>query len=374
MKIDQELSARIHMARLMLIVGIVFVHVPFDPQSNAYLGQYGAFDWLRAFLGDMLFRIGVPCLSAISGLLMFRRGLDGFDYKKVLRSKSSSVLLPFLLWNSIVFLYVLTTQSMGYGEGYFPSVLTASYRELVTLALATEDWPINLPLYFLRDLLLCFLLSPLIGFLVKRQPALTLGVLLLYVILPVPNMIFLKKSIILGFSAGAAIAIHNVDIRKLDRYALPIVAAVLISAMAVFVCMFRTGFNEHPLWLDVIYGLITVIGGLGAWEMTRLLKNTRLGKTLVAAPGGLSFWIFCAHYPILMTAWMVWQKFDIGPYPLFYVLALPVTFCLLLTSHFLAIRLTPGFYGVMTGQRNASGRDKNKNAAAGRALAFSKGD
>lgn len=372
MKIDQDLSARINMARLMLIVGIVFVHVPFDPQSNAYIGQYGAFDWLRAFLGDMLFRIGVPCLSAISGMLLFRKGLDDLDYTKVLRSKAKSVLLPFLLWNGVVFLFVLVTQSAGLGDGYFPSVLEASWRDVATLALATEDWPINLPLYFLRDLLLCILLSPLIGFLVKRYPVIMIGALLAYVVLPMPNLIFLKKSVVLGFSTGAALAIHNADIRRLDRYAMPIVAAVLMAALAVFVCLFMTGPDDHPLWLDVAYGLITVIGGLGAWELTRLLRDTRLGRALIAAPGGLSFWIFCAHYPILMTGWMTWQKFDIGPYPLFYIVALPVTFCLLLVSHNLVIRWLPGLYGVMTGQRSTGRR--HSTTAAGRTFAFSKGD
>lgn len=60
MTVDQNLSSRINLMRILLISGIVFVHVPHDAETSPFLGLYGFFDWLRVFLGDALFRIGVP--------------------------------------------------------------------------------------------------------------------------------------------------------------------------------------------------------------------------------------------------------------------------------------------------------------------------
>ena len=97
--LDANISSRINLMRILLISGIVFVHVPSDPQTSPFLGTFGILDWLRVFLGDSLFRVGVPCLSAISGYLLFRRGLDDFDYGRRSRSKARTVLAPFLIWN-----------------------------------------------------------------------------------------------------------------------------------------------------------------------------------------------------------------------------------------------------------------------------------
>jgi succinoglycan biosynthesis protein ExoH len=353
-KIDQELSARINIARLLLIAGIVFVHVPFDQDSNAYLGQYGAFDWVRVFLRDVIFRIGVPCLSAISGLLLFRNGLETLNYRRILSAKFASLFLPFLLWNAVFLLGVTLLQVWDLGLGYFPTMVDASYRELANLVFATEAMPINLPLYFLRDLLLCILMAPVIGYLVKHYPLTTLSVLLIYVVLPVPNLIFLKKSIVLGFACGATVALHGINIKKLDEYAVPLIAAIVVAALILFVALFANGLDQRPVWLHSFYKLMTVVGGLGAWTMTRLLLDTRLGQALVRAPAGLSFWIFCTHYPIMMMAWLVWGKMNIDYYPLFYVAVLPLTFALALASHHLAQQFAPRLYALTTGQRTSS--------------------
>lgn len=375
MKIDQELSARINIARLLLIAGIVFVHVPFDPESNAYLGQYGAFDGMRVFLNDVLFRIGVPCLSAISGLLLFRKGLETLSYRKILKSKLSSLFLPFLLWNAVFLAGIALLQIWDFGLGYFPDMSDTSLRELVNLVFATETMPINLPLYFLRDLLLCIVMAPLIGLLVKRYPIITLSLLLIYAVLPVPNLIFLKKSIVFGFSTGAAIALHGINIKKLDRFALPMISAIGVCALLLFIALYSNGMEDRPVWLQSFEKLVAVIGGLGAWTMTRLLLDTRFGQALVQAPNGLSFWIFCTHYPIMMMAWLVWGKINIDFYPLFYVAVVPLTFSLALTSHYLVQQFAPRLYAVTTGQRTTSRSSATSPQMTERArLVLGKGD
>ena len=231
MTVDQNLSSRINLMRILLISGIVFVHVPHDPETSPFLGMYGAFDWVRVFLADALFRIGVPCLSAISGYLLFRKGMHAFDYPATLRSKSKTVLLPFLLWNGLLFLAILLLQHFEVGIGYFPDLWNATPREMVSHGVALEELPVNVPLYFLRDLFVCILISPILAFLMRRFPWPALGVLL--VITAVPDLtIFIvqKKSILFSFSLGIALALHKVDIKALDRYAAPLMALTVVAA------------------------------------------------------------------------------------------------------------------------------------------------
>lgn len=41
--VDQNLSSRINLMRILLISGIVFVHVPHDAETSPFLGLYGFF-------------------------------------------------------------------------------------------------------------------------------------------------------------------------------------------------------------------------------------------------------------------------------------------------------------------------------------------
>ncbi|MBC2773153.1 acyltransferase [Rhizobium sp. AQ_MP] len=335
--------------RVLLIAGIVFVHIPYDPATSPYLGTHGIGDWIRIYLGDSLFRIGVPCLSAISGYLLFRRGLSDFDYQKVMRTKARTVLLPFLLWNLSFLLLVLVAQSLGIGHGYLPNVADATPREVTSHALALEAWPVNLPLYFLRDLLLCLALSPVIGHLVARYPRTTLLLFLAYAVLPVPSGIFLKKSILFGFSLGAFAALHQVDVQRLDAHARPVITVVGLASVMLAAGLYATG-PQYPQWLDVSRDLVSMSGIFGAWALSGLLIQTRLGSRL-GTGSGLSFWIFCAHYPLLVALWMIWNRTEGVPYLAFYILAPIVTIAVLLASHALLNHLAPGILAILTGNR-----------------------
>ena len=349
MQIDATVSARINMMRIVLISGIIFVHVPYDPATSPYVGAFGGLDWMRVFLADSLFRIGVPCLSAISGYLLFHRGLDAFDYRRTLRSKASTILLPFLLWNTAFLAFVYLAQSHGAGFGYLPDVVNATPRALMNLGLAVESWPINIPLYFLRDLILCLVLSPLIAHAVMRYPRTVLALMLAYAVLPVPNGIFLKKSILFGFSFGVAMALHGVDIRRMDRFALPVTLAVLGIAVLLSVALYAFG-PEFPVWLDMLRALAAIAGIFGAWALSALLIRTGAGQAL-SRLGGLSFWIFCGHYPLLILFWMIWNRLGTAHYPLFYAASPALALAILVSTHALTRRLAPALHAILTGRR-----------------------
>jgi succinoglycan biosynthesis protein ExoH len=80
---DANVSSRIDLMRILPISGIVFVHIPYNPQSSSLLGAYRLVSWLRVLPTKACFRIGIPCLGAIAGYLLFRRGVTDVDYWKV---------------------------------------------------------------------------------------------------------------------------------------------------------------------------------------------------------------------------------------------------------------------------------------------------
>ncbi|MFD1746717.1 acyltransferase [Rhizobium helianthi] len=351
MTVDQNISSRINLMRLLLICGIVFVHVPYDADASPFVGPDGPFDWLRVYLGESLFRIGVPCLSAISGYLLFQKGYESFDYGRVLSSKSRTVLLPFMLWNFLLILFVLAVQRLGMGIGYFPDLWHAGAWDWLNYAFAFSDYPVNLPLYFLRDLILCILLSPVLVFLVRKAPAMTLGVFFAFAVFPsLDTMIFLKNSILFSFTLGIAVAIHKVDVKMLDRYAPIALAVLLATSFALSLGLLKQG-PDYPTGLHVSRNLLAVAGALLVWILSAPLVRTRPGQAL-ARTGTLSFWTFCAHYPLLVVLWMFWNRYaDASLYPLFYVGAVLITFGVIFASHQMVKQRIPALYDVLTGSR-----------------------
>lgn len=363
MTVDQNLSSRINLMRIILISGIVLVHVPHDPETSPFLGLYGVFDWLRVFLGDALFRIGVPCLSAISGYLLFRRGWSAFNYPATIKSKTKTVLLPFFLWNGGLLIAVMLLQRTGLGVGYFPDLWNASPREMLSHGVAVEELPVNVPLYFLRDLFVCILLSPLLALLVRRFAVPTLAILLLLTAIPDFSLIIVqKKSILFSFTLGIALALYKIDLKMLDPYAKPLTAATLVMSAALATALYWTG-PEFTFSLNLLRNLLAVFGVLGFWVASSLLVENRLGRRL-SQTGSLSFWIFCAHYPLLVILWMVWNKGGSDFYPAFYIGAVAVTFLLLIVTNGQVRTRLPALYGILTGSRSGDPKPLTQNSAA----------
>lgn len=337
--------------RIILISGIVFVHVPHNPETSPFLGVYGFFDWLRVFLGDALFRIGVPCLSAISGYLLFRKGMQAFDYLATVKSKARTVLLPFLLWNGALVAAVLLLQRFGVGVGYFPDLWNATPREMMSHGAAVEEFPLNVPLYFLRDLFVCILLSPILAFLVRRYAWATLGVLLVVTAWPeVTLFIVQKKSILFSFTLGIALALYKIDLKALDAHAVKITAAVLGASAILATALYFTG-PDFPFELELLRNLLAVFGAMGLWASSSLLIRSKAGKRL-SETGSLSFWIFCAHYPLLVMMWMVWNRGGPDFYPAFYLGAVALAFIILVISNAQVRSKLPKLYAVLTGSRS----------------------
>ncbi|MBB6484479.1 succinoglycan biosynthesis protein ExoH [Rhizobium lusitanum] len=288
-------------------------------------------------------------MSAISGYLLFRNGSASIEYGKTIRRKTKTVMLPFFLWNCAFFIFALTLQYYGIGDGFLPDLSEASPHTLSTLLFAIDGTPINLPLYFLRDLFVCILLSPLLAFLIRRAPLLTLSFLLLLAAWPISIGIVLRNSILFSFSFGIYLSLHRIDVTIMDRYAALIGPVFLALAALLATVAYKAG-PGLPLWLEVCRNLMVLVGIPGFWALSALLIRSRVGQGL-AATGGLSFWIFCAHYPLLFCLWVLWNRGGSDLYPVFYVLAAALALLLLPLTNGMARNALPSFYNLLTGSR-----------------------
>lgn len=179
---DIVLSKTITIVRFPLIVAIVLIHTYISDQPNVGgvimvpSGSLPIFDTWEYILRQCIAELAVPTFFLISGFLFFYK-TETFTtgtYKYKLRKRFRSLLLPYLIWNLIYMGYVFIVQC-------FAPSLTSPDRKMIAdyslIDFVDSFWhydgvsyggPIYGPLWFIRDLIVIDVLSPLLFFLIKK--------------------------------------------------------------------------------------------------------------------------------------------------------------------------------------------------------------
>ncbi len=210
--------------RFPLIICIVFLHstpgyiVGPDADEASVIGLEVNFDsffiYTKILLQEVLTKFAVPGFFFISGYLFFysNKKFDFSIYKYKLSRRIQSLLLPYLIWNTIAISYPISL--------YF-------FRN-VSLPNNIVDWllyywdaddiynlPINYPLWYIRDLMVATLLSPIIYFLCYRGGWLFIIILTgAYVSKLCPSYIGFGNYVSYFFTLGAFLSIKGYNILK----------------------------------------------------------------------------------------------------------------------------------------------------------------
>ena len=196
MKEDKLISETIRLLRFPLTMFVVFIHYNIGVRGFSLHGvTYGldAPEWFRcltAFFSDVLPRTAVPLFYIISGYLFFRGGSFDTDvYRRKLRTRASTLLVPYLLWN-VIAVFVQLSHRLPFLSTVFPSAhlmevqLTPlrlfrtffdNYWNKGILVTPENDgmvselpYPADGPLWYVRDLMIMVLLAPVIWWFVNR--------------------------------------------------------------------------------------------------------------------------------------------------------------------------------------------------------------
>ena len=215
-----------------MIVGIVVIHANFTGMEifMPYAQSATFATRLIYFFSEVVARCCVPLFFAISGYLFFKN-VDRFTagvYGRKIKGRCKSVLQPYLIWNLIGFLFLLCKKlppftayfpgvaDMPLGIGSFVDCFWNFHYSEVGAPMVGEaflpGYPIDFPLWFLRDLILIQLLTPLIYAVVKLR-------YLNMVYMTVLGLMFVSGLAIgpvrldglFFFSIGAAVAILRID-------------------------------------------------------------------------------------------------------------------------------------------------------------------
>ncbi|WP_207461436.1 acyltransferase [Azospirillum sp. SYSU D00513] len=351
------------MLRLLLIIGIMVIHIPFGQEDNPYRADRSGFDWLVLYLREGFFRAGVPCLSVISGWLLARGG--GRGYAALVSKKSRTLMIPYLAFSLATFAMVFGLQAVGMGTHWKP-IAAAGNLELANMLFGLTEPPINIALYFLRDMMLCVLLSPILLWAAVTWPRAGLALLLGFALTEPAGLLpeglallFIRPDILLFFYAGLAMALRGWDVTRWDRHFGAALLGCLFGAVATVALRLYGTELPVPVTQGLALGLKLAIS-LSVWILSARLAATAAGRA-IARNGDKAFWLFCTHVPFLRLLFMVWGLTAI-PYEAFYLLVVPVALVMLLPALSLMQALLPGLTAFLLGTRSAGRRATGQGA------------
>lgn len=306
---EELLSKTISYLRFPLIVGVVFVHNKMEViDIQGIKVHYDAWPWLTytmEFFSSILPAICVPLFFFFSGFLFFNNTIfDKEVYTKKLKRRCRTLLIPYLIWNYFGFIILLVQMHPRF-ESLFP--LLKDYRidcseflsyfwmkELPMDPPGERAMPINYPLWFIRDLMLLILASPIIYWLIKKLKIIfivVMGITWFWGIAKYIGLPGLSHQSIFFFPLGAYFSINHINFVELFKKAKWTPFIYIIFAIADFVIT-NQPYNDWFHKIGIIMGMIMVI-----YIASELISNQKAQTSKFLSDA--SFFVFAFHGLIL---------------------------------------------------------------------------
>lgn len=293
--LEKKQSELINACRFPLMVLVVLIHggaAVLSPYST-FFNNVDMFELISRGISQNLATIAVPCFFLISGFLFFKN-INNFTsqvYFNQLRKRAFTLLIPYLLWNILFIGVILLKNYIFIAKGVeVDDLYHLLHKKMWVELLWSDEFPINYPLWYLRDLICMVLLAPAFYFYFRYLNI--FGVLLIILI----NLLGIDTGIpglsITGltyFGIGSYLALNKRNIRvefSAVNY-LCLIGAILFGSLSYY-------FIDTPYFLFlnrmyIIFGIVTFFNGIAFLIKNR---NVKLNLMRLAAP---VFFIYCVH-------------------------------------------------------------------------------
>lgn len=379
-----EISQTISFARIVLIIGLVFLHydqypdVSANPFSGMAAGGHQIATFVNSFTLFFFFSV-VPLLSMVSGWLFFSFDADtaGASLRQRISRRFSSIYLPMVFWN-ILFLSLLAL--LFAWKPNYPLLGQMNIRfdhatlmDYVNAIFGITRHPVGFQFWFVRDLFVTALVSPLLWLSLKHTPYLGMAVLGVAWIIGSNLFIFFRTDVVFFFYLGGFLRIRQVPLhigRKTSWYLL---AAYLgVVTLRTFAPMLIDLSAHRPELLDTATRSMRLLGVLACWGCFQQWSRTRTGAA-IARFGGLAFFLHSAHFPLIaevkILLWPLLPSHSDGWLIAHYFASVSITVVIGVSIGLLLARKAPAVFALMNGGRPGTGPQGAKSAVIGLAPA-----
>ena len=359
-------SKTITYLRFLLAVFVVFIHT-----KDFRVDGGGLYDFITVSISQVFTKVAVPTFFIISGYLFFIN-LQNFDkniFLKKIKKRVFTLFIPYVIWNFIPYIYqiiklILQNHTLNQIISYIKiKGLFNIFYIWQPDAIYNPTWlgtaapniyfPVNYPLWFLRDLIICiFILSPLIYWLLKYLKLNLLIILCFSYIskiwIDLPGF---SIDAIFFFSIGAYLSIYGKNIieecRKTEK-----ISYILALTFGLIDCLLNgretiIGYIIYPFY--IIFGVIALFNLISKFLEKNIIQ---VNETLSQS----SFFIYVTHTLLILkfSNWIVNKIIPLNN-ELFLIikyLLIPVlTVSISLVIYLLLKKFMPKLLNILTGNR-----------------------
>lgn len=266
--------------------------------------------FLKGMIGEPF---AVIIFFFISGFLFFRAGnLSKEDYCKKINRRVKALLIPYIIGNT---LYLIPTLLIGFIKGFvisdinYLSVIKSFYAYPGALFNEANseitNFPIDAPLWYMRDLMIVCIFSPLVYLCLKRFGIFFVSALLLGWIMIAGCGLerwYMILEAFAFFSMGALFPIRNIDLEDLiHKY-----GKLLFALWMLFLIAYPMSYDYLS---PSITGTIKRIAAIATpfviiWAAGRLINRISISKALV----GSNMFVYMFHYVLTWPVVIILSK------------------------------------------------------------------
>ena len=290
MIISRYNSEKLKVLSFVSILFVIFIHSPYVEAK-----AYPLASSVQTFMTDFGLAIfAVPMFYFISGMLFFKGVESAKECFPKIRKRVRTLLVPYVIWNIVFVLwYVAMAVLPGISQYVNSDMLTSlNWRDPVGTFSFLFVEPAGFHLWFLRDLMLFVVVSPLLYVVMKRWPWLSLLVAFF-------ALGWIPRMGITYFMLGGIIAMHH-DMETLDKVLTrPVVGGCLaIYLLNAVVTVVVGTFPGNALW-QYVEQLVAVAAIMGIWGLySWVVKREFLLSDFWIRVMSFTFFVYLFHEPV----------------------------------------------------------------------------
>lgn len=281
----------IRQLRFPMIVLVTYAHSYGSVADGFFLlsSDWNTYEFLKLLISQTLAKVAVPVFFIISGYLFFANVKEWnlSVYKEKMFRRVKTLLIPYLIWNLLMAIKLKSFSWSLFWVYWFPAGIQIDWLGNEQLMTA----PANMPLWFLRDLIIVSLLTPIIYIGIRRFGFWLLGLITILYLSGICAFIpGLSAYAISFFTFGAVLSVRGLNlVETMARFEK---AAYLLS-IALAAAML---FSYHTPVFSSLMLAFRITGAISVFCLA-----SHLPCKVLSPLSGSAYFIYLAHYVFFMS-------------------------------------------------------------------------